>query len=288
MIIDVGPNYDIKSINDAIIIAKDYDVIHIHEGLYHEKLKIKKNNLSIIGFGKVIITYSDYALKIHSDGKEYNTFRTYTMLLLGNNITIENLEIRNESGDGREVGQAVSLATLGNDIHINNCLLDAYQDTLFIGPLPFDLIERYQNFLPDDELIYPVPHHVYVNDSTILGDVDFIFGAGTGIFNNCVIISKKRNGYVCAPATEFDDDEGFTFNNCVFFNQDENTKVFLARPWRDYGKVTFNNCLYDNHIVDLGFDKWNDTNRDKTCRFYEYDSSYKDNHNFTRVKWINK
>ena len=45
--------------------------------------------------------------------------------------------------------------------------------------------------------------------------------------------------------------------------------VHLARPWRDYGLAKFISCTYDSHIAPVGFDKWNDTDRDRTARFYE-------------------
>lgn len=286
-IINVRKNTRIDSLSKALNIATEGSVIILNEGIYQEKVKITTPNIIIKGVNKnnVIITNSDYALKIHQDGKEYNTFRTYTVLINADNVTIENITIENPSGDGRLVGQAVALATLGHNIHINNCLLKAHQDTLFIGPLPKDLIIRYQNFLPIDELIYKTPHQVFIFNTTIIGDVDFIFGAGTGIFNNCEIISLTRDGFICAPATEIDDDEGFIFFNSIFKNKSFATKVFLARPWRDYGKATFINCLYNNHIIDLGFDKWNDTSRDKTARFFEDNCKYVDNHSFTRCSF---
>ena len=50
---------------------------------------------------------------------------------------------------------------------------------------------------------------------------------------------------------------------------DDDGIIFLARPWRDYGLSRFENCSYGSHISPLGFDKWNDTDRDRTARFYE-------------------
>ena len=47
------------------------------------------------------------------------------------------------------------------------------------------------------------------------------------------------------------------------------SSIYLARPWRDYGLARFEHCAYGAHIAPEGFDKWNDTHRDKTARFYE-------------------
>ena len=288
MIITVDKKTIIDTLTKAIKLAKDNDTIQIMEGDYYEKVKITKSNIKIKGIGRVRIINNDYALKIHQDGKEYNTFRTYTLEIIGNNLEIDNVTIINSSGDGKIYGQAVALATIGDNITFNDCTFDAYQDTIFVGPLPLDLINRYQGFLEKDELVYPINHRVYFNNCVISGDVDFIFGAGSGIFNKCIIYSKERWGFVCAPATEKDDDEGFIFNDCTFKSNFPTNKSYLARPWRDYGKVTFTNCSYENHIIDEGFDKWGDTNRDKSARFYEINCHYIDNHPFKRVNWINK
>ena len=47
-------------------------------------------------------------------------------------------------------------------------------------------------------------------------------------------------------------------------------------------------CKMENHIHDIGFDKWNDTNRDQTCRFNEQNSKYFDNHEYKRCPFVNR
>lgn len=47
----------------------------------------------------------------------------------------------------------------------------------------------------------------------------------------------------------------------------------MARPWRDYGCAAFIDCFLGNHILSEGYNKWNNTNRDKTARFFEYTST---------------
>ena len=65
--------------------------------------------------------------------------------------------------------------------------------------------------------------------------------------------------------------EGFTFRSCRFTAAPgvAEGSIWLARPWRDYGLCVFDHCTYGPHIAPLGFDKWNDTDRDRTARFYE-------------------
>jgi pectinesterase len=273
----------VDTINKALALVEAGGTIIVFPGVYEEKIKITKAGITLRGFNpeNTIITYGDYAKKMHRDGLEYNTFRTYTLLLRADDICLQNLQIVNHSGPGKVYGQAVALATLGDQIRIENCILDAYQDTVFLGPLPTDLIERYQGFLPEDELIAIENARVLVTKTTIRGDVDFIFGCANAVFNDCLIVSKD-GGYVAAPATPKEQEYGLTFINCRFQGQgSENT--YLARPWRDYGMASFLNCTYQEHVRKEGFNEWDGTERDKTCRFYEYNCRYADSSPYARV-----
>ena len=113
-------------------------------------------------------------------------------------------------------------------------------------------------------------------DCFISGTVDFIFGCGDALFENCEIRSRldaRGGGYVSAPAHALEQTVGFVFNNCRL-TCDEGVKeesIFLGRPWRDYGLTSFINCTYGKHIKAVGFNKWDGTERDKTSRFYEDD-----------------
>ena len=104
------------------------------------------------------------------------TFRTYTMLIKAPHITLTNLTIENIAGEGHIVGQAVALHLYADDINIFNCTLKAHQDTIFLGPLSQDLIERYVGLLPEDERVYESQFHHTLKNCTIYGTVDFIFG----------------------------------------------------------------------------------------------------------------
>lgn len=45
-----------------------------------------------------------YARKLHEDGRPYGTFRTYALLVTGNQVVLRNLTIANTSGPGAKVG----------------------------------------------------------------------------------------------------------------------------------------------------------------------------------------
>ncbi len=263
-----------NSINDTLKIMKSGDILFLSEGIYKEKVKVTISNISIIGFNcsTTIIENMDYSPKIHIDNKEYNTFRTYTCIVLGDNVSISNVTIRNTSVPSIKYGQAVSLHILGDNFKLLNSKLIGAQDTLLCGPIPHDLTIRYKDFLPKDELQANKPSRQLYDNCYIEGDVDFIFGCGNSIFNNCQIhsIETHTNSYVAAPSHSLEQKYGFTFINCKLTGNAKKHSVFLARPWRDYGKAVFINCTMDDHINPLGWNKWGDSNRDKTCYFAEY------------------
>ena len=249
----VGINSEFKTINSLLPLINEPATIILEDELYFEKVIIDKPDIIIDGQNKATIEYNDYAIKTHEDGREYVTFRTYTLLVKSNNVTLKNLTIKNSAGEGHVVGQAVALHLYGDNINVINCRLLAKQDTLFCGPLSDDLIERYIDLLPEDERIYNGEFHHLFKECYIEGTVDFIFGGASAIFDKCVIKSlpTRKDTYIVAPNHHKNNYHGMVFENCKFI-KDELTKdksVYLARPWRDYGFVTFKNCYLDLFFI---------------------------------------
>ncbi len=258
--------------------AKPHTRINLTEGVFRLKLEIGVPYLELVGAGadKTVIVYDDYANKIHEDGKEYNTFRTYTAAVTAPHVSFKHLTVENDSLRPEDKGQEVALTVYADDFTAEDCRFVSTQDTIFCGPLPPDLITRYDGFLKDELRAEGYTRQIF-RRCYIAGTVDFIFGCADALFENCEIRSLyevRGHGYVAAPAHALEQEIGFVFDRCRF-TRDERTadgSVFLARPWRDYGKASFIDCTYDTHIASEGFDKWNDTDRDKTARFSEFGS----------------
>ncbi len=268
----VKPGDDLQKITDS---AKPGETIRLAAGEYRAKIAVFTPDLTFIGEGadRTRIVWDDYALKKDKDGVEYNTFRTWTLAVCADGITMRSLTVANDAQNPELKGQEVALTVYGDRFVMEDCRLSSTQDTLFLGPLPADLIERYQNFLPD-HLRRDKPCSQRFTGCLIEGTVDFIFGCGEAVFENCEIRSlyeKRGTGYATAPAHSPAQTEGFYFHRCRFTAEEgvPDGSVYLARPWRDYGLCVFSDCSLGAHISPLGFDKWNDTERDKTARFYE-------------------
>lgn len=250
--------------------------VYLARGVYRQKTEICANDVTVIGEERetTVLSYGDYARKIHADGKEYNTFRTYTLCVTGENVRLENLTVENDNTLPEEVGQCVALAVHGNNFRAENVNLKSTQDTLFLSPFPDDLVVRYRGFLPQRQLYREGTNLHLFKNCRIFGTVDFIFGCAEAYFKDCEIISlaDARNiGFVAAPAHSLKQEHGFAFIDCKIFSggMDEGT-CYLARPWRDFGKCVFINCMTGEHIAPELFDKWNNTERDKTARFAYY------------------
>ena len=250
--------------------------IYLASGVYKQKILLAANDVTIIGEDRetTVITYDDYAKKIHADGKEYVTFRTYTLCVTGERIRLENLTVENSNDDPATVGQCVALSVNASTFYAKNVDLKSTQDTLFMYPFPDDLVVRYTGFIPEKQLLSE-RHAVHIFENCrIYGTVDYIFGCSEAYFKNCKIISfddGRGIGFVAAPAHPLTEEHGFVFLDCEILSEGAKTATnYLARPWRDFGKCTFINCKVDGHINPELFDKWNDTERDKTARFAYY------------------
>ena len=270
--IQAGPQECLQEVFDR---TRPGDVIRLAEGEYRVKSTIFTPGLTLIGAGagRTRIVWDDYAKKLDGHGVEYNTFRTWTLAVCADGVTIRDLSIVNDALHPEEKGQEVALTVYGDGFAMERCRLTSTQDTLFLGPLPDDLIERYDGFLPDWLRLRKACAQRFTN-CLIEGTVDFIFGCGEAVFENCEIRSLRDArdiGYAAAPAHELRQSQGFRFRNCRFTAQAGVTpgSIYLARPWRDYGLCEFLGCTYGPHIAPAGFDKWNDTHRDQTARFYE-------------------
>ena len=263
-------------------------VVHIAAGVYRQKVRLTVPELTLVGEGadRTVLAYDDYANKPDGQGRAYNTFRTWTAAVCADGVTMRGLSIVNDALRPEEKGQEVALTVYGDRFTMEDCILSSTQDTLFLGPLPPDLIARYNGFLPEYLRADRALTQRFAN-CRVEGTVDFIFGCGEAVFDRCELRSLRdaRNiGYVAAPAHGPAQEKGFLFRSCRFTCADGVApgSVYLARPWRDYGLVRLEDCACGRHIASAGFDPWEGTRRDRTARFYELPAVP------GRVPWANR
>ena len=251
-----------RNVGDAIEVCRAFmeyhKVIFVKKGTYKEKLVIPQwlTNIEICGEDRdqTIITWDDHAniledispLTAHLSPRKIGTFRTFTLKIQGYRITLKNITIENNSA---RLGQAVVLHTEGDQLTFVNCRFLGHQDTVYTGNAHTRLFFR---------------------DCYIEGTTDFIFGPSTAWFEGCQI-HCKANSYITAASTPQDVPYGYVFNNCRITAAEGVDKVYLGRPWRDYGYTLFMNCELPRQIRPEGWHHWQ-KEREQTARYLEYNN----------------
>jgi PelA/Pel-15E family pectate lyase len=227
------------------------EVIFIKNGEYREKLTVpaSKTNLSFVGESKegVVLVYDDNANTIGTDGNPIGTSKSSSIFIYANDFIAKNLTIQNDSGQG--TGQAVAAYVRGDRAYFKNVQFLGYQDTLYTND----------------------GRHYY-KDCYIEGDVDFIFGGSTAVFDSCQIHSKRDKGMLTAASTPQDREFGYVFLNSEITSDEGIENVGFGRPWRPYSAVSFINTQIDSSIAPDGWDNWGDESNEKTARYSEYNS----------------
>ncbi|MDE7083758.1 MAG: pectin esterase, partial [Clostridia bacterium] len=229
--------------------------IYLKKGVYHSKIVISSDDVTLIGEDRetTVICYDDYAKKPHSDGREYNTFRSFTVCVTGERVVLDNLTVANTNDKPETQGQCVALSVNAKVFHARNVDLKSTQDTLFTAPFPDDLVIRYSGltddktyyngFIPREQLYMEGESFHWFENCRIYGTVDFIFGGARAFFYNCELISlkeKRGTGFVAAPCHSLKQEHGYLFYKCGFSSGGaDEASVYLARPWRDFGKCVF-------------------------------------------------
>ncbi|MFV0391021.1 MAG: pectinesterase family protein [Paludibacteraceae bacterium] len=255
---------DFESIQKAVNSIRAFDpdgstTILIKNGIYREKIVVPDwvCNVKILGENreKTILTFSDHAKK-----NDMGTFRSYTLQVRGNDISLENMTVENAA---EPVAQAVALHTEGDRLTFKNCRFLGNQDTQYLGG---------------------EGNKLYFENCYIEGTTDFIFGGATAWFENCAI-HCKRDSYIAAASTPENIKYGFIFNKCKVTVAENIKSVYLGRPWRMYAMTVFMNCQLPSEINPAGWDNWRNPANEKTVRYAEFNNKGEGTRISRRVEW---
>ncbi|MDZ7268960.1 MAG: pectinesterase family protein [candidate division KSB1 bacterium] len=235
-------------------------LIFIKQGRYDEKLIVDRPFVHFLGENRdsTIISHADCSDTPAPNGGRLGMQGSFTLQIAAPDFRAENLTIANgfdypanaarAEDDPAKVQnpQAVALmTTTGSDRAVFcNCVIKGFQDTLFAD----------------------AGRH-YFHACRILGHVDFIFGAGQAVFENCEIVSRDRpgrlpTGFVTAPSTAAAFPYGFLFLHCRLLKETPalpGGSVCLGRPWhpagdpRVEGSAVFIRCFMDDHLGAEGY-----------------------------------
>ncbi|MDP9959327.1 pectinesterase family protein [Chryseobacterium lathyri] len=250
--------------------------ILIKAGIYKEKIIIPDTKGPICIEGEnpenTIITYDDYASKKNSEGKDIGTTGSSTVFIYSNDFTAKNISFENSSG---RVGQAVAVLTSGDRITFENCRFLGNQDTLYLKGAQ-DLTDKTK------------PSRNYFKNCYIEGTTDYIFGAGTAVFENCTIYSKETASYVTAASTPQESEFGFVFIQSKIIGNAKENSVYLGRPWRPFAKTVYIDCEMNSTIKPEGWHNWNKPNAEKTTFYAEFNSKGSGASPAKRASWAHQ
>ncbi|MGP3965081.1 pectinesterase family protein [Nonomuraea sp. 3N208] len=221
---------DVGSLQAAIgMAATGPATIVVKPGVYREIVRIwpDRHNITISGATgdpkDVVITYGTAAGAQKFYGGLEGIAGSPTLANHASDIIFENLTVENsydEAANGPS--QALAVRTLGDRVVFRNTRFLGNQDTFMLDtPAKTDI------------------RRTYLHDCYVEGDVDFIYGRGTGVFDRCVIHSVARGlGVVTAAATTDSNPYGFLINRSEFTSDAPAGSVYLGRPWHPNGDPT--------------------------------------------------
>jgi len=260
-------------------------VIHVKPGVYREHLVVPADRPFITLRGDTdeaaatVLTLGTNINTLGADGKKIPTPDSAVVLVRGANFTAENLTFENTTRPEERV-QALAFYLTGDRAVLRRCRFLGWQDTLRPdSPRP-------DNTQPDA----PRPNggsRQYFSECYITGHVDFIYAAGTAVFERCHI-HVLGDGWITAASTPQGAPFGFVFLDCRITAAPEVKRTYLGRPWRNYAAAAFLRCELPAQIDPAGWHNWDRAEAEKTVRYAEYQSTGPGANPAARVKWAHQ
>ncbi|MEU0030383.1 pectinesterase family protein [Streptomyces sp. NPDC006335] len=210
-------------------------VISVKPGTYRELVKVPSNkpHVTIQGTGSsrndTVIVYNNASGTPKPDGSgTYGTGGSATVAVEADDFQARNLSISNDFDEKAHqdiAQQAVALRTAADKVFLDGIIVNGDQDTLLVDTAAKDRLGR-----------------VYMKNSYVVGNVDFIFGRATAVIDKSVITLKKRwngtsAGYITAPSTAANR-KGILIANSTVNGDVSSASFYLGRPWHAGGDAS--------------------------------------------------
>lgn len=212
---------------DAVPAGNAFGVtIAIAPGTYREKVFIPatKPNIVLRGTGQ---DRSDTVIVFDTPAAYGGSTGSATVRIAANDVTARHLTFSNDFDEAAvELNgeQALAMKTTGDRI--------VFEDTAFLGN---------QDTLMTDSPKLTTVSRVYVRDSYIEGDVDFVYGRATTVIERSEIRllsrgSATNNGYLTAASTWTGNPYGFLITRSKVISDAPDQSFHLGRPWHPGGE----------------------------------------------------
>ncbi|WP_328428588.1 pectinesterase family protein [Streptomyces sp. NBC_00443] len=230
--VDLAGHGDFTSVQAAVTAASGSGwTLVIAPGTYRETVAVDvtRTEMTWLGAGDdprdVVIVYDNAAGTPKPGGGTYGTTGSATTLVQADGFTARDLTFANDwlRADHPDVGgtQAVAIKVQGDRSAFHHCRFLGHQDTLYADSMALGVFAR-QYFA-----------HCYVE-----GDVDFVFGRATAVYEHCHFRTLNRTdlasapyGFVFAPSTAGANPRGYLVTRSRITSEAPDAYYKLARPW---------------------------------------------------------
>ncbi|GJY44078.1 putative pectinesterase/pectinesterase inhibitor 22 [Tanacetum coccineum] len=224
-----------RSISEAINDAPSYStrryVIYAKKGVYKENvdMKKKKTNIMLIGdgIGATVVTGDRNFMQ------GWTTFRTATVAVSGRGFIARDITFRNTAGP--QSHQGVALRVDSDQSAFYRCSMEGYQDTLYAHSL-----------------------RQFYRECSIYGTIDFIFGNGAAVLQNCKIYTREplplqKVTITAQGRKDPNQNTGFSIQDSFVY---ATKPTYLGRPWKEYSRTVFMNTYMSSMVQPRGWLEW--------------------------------
>ena len=285
-----GDYYSVQSAIDRV--PPTGGLVLVAPGTYREQLIINQSHVTLKSVNpdpsKTIIVDDT------SQGTRGNKPSYATVHVLGDDFRAENITFQNDFNRTHQQAfagsQAQALNLEGDRNVLSNVHILANQDTLYIGARGCGQAGSRRSAAiqtasgstaaatDTPSPCTPIATRSYFTHCLIAGNVDYIYGDGNAVFDNCEIHNTEHaaGGYLTAQGRYNSAQQStFVFTHCRVTAEPGVTNVYLGRPWRPYASVVYLNTELGAHINSAGWREWHpgETHYLDTAFFAEFKST---------------
>ncbi|KAJ0079815.1 hypothetical protein Patl1_22338 [Pistacia atlantica] len=253
-----------RTISEAIYAAPGYSkrryIIYVKKGVYNENIDMKKKKTNIMlvgdGIGATVVTGNRNFMQ------GWTTFRTATVAVSGRGFIARDMTFRNTAGPQHH--QAVALRVDSDQSAFFRCSMEGYQDTLYAHSL-----------------------RQFYRECDIYGTIDFIFGNGAAVLQNCKIYSRvplplQKVTITAHGRKNPNQNTGFSIQDSYIL---ASQPTYLGRPWKPFSRTVFINTYMGALVQPRGWLEWYGNFALNTLWYGEYRNYGPGASLSGRVKW---
>ncbi|KAE8349997.1 pectin lyase fold/virulence factor [Aspergillus coremiiformis] len=242
-IVNVTTYSTIQSALDALPITKKVTpTVFIYPGTYEEQLVISRPGTTILmGYSKVSSDYTQNQVTIQSNTgvntkADQSNSDSATVYATGNYLQASNINFVNNFGTTKDYASLGFAVKSSKYASLYGCQVTGNQDALLING------------------------YFFASNSYIEGNIDMIWGSGTGYFLNSTIAPNKDGISLTADKrTTSTTAGGFVFDQCTITptaNAGTLSKISLGRPWNSFARVAYVKSYLGSCIEPAGWEQW--------------------------------